>query len=549
MPTKVERFIPPVQEDMIGKPLLADENDPSEKNLAYLALKKSGMLCTEFRRPNTEAIFTGLDLVANSDQQNDLMQKMKYGYFCGCCCVYNAAHLEMFVPAGHVGLLMNHKNEYLFAQPGMHNIESCFIRTCGEPVPLRGHIEHGNRTIAIVDQGYIGFATDNGQPILLPPGVHVWTSESMVYQSAALLKDHVVSLGPYTLVTVDEGYAAVTQNNGKQIILQGGSAYLLNHINWRFEKFISLKIQTDDLERIRATSADNINMMVTSTVNWRIVDAEVVAIMAAETMAMSGRAGDLNADIAELRKDVLKQALASLAGFIGTVNYADSFHMSAAVQSGKKKAGGRQKEQSFTDNPLYDTSKLESAVAHANALTSTYGVKIMSINIISASPCDQALTHTLASGAVASAEALQVETQARGNAKAVRISAEAEAQRKKIEFTGWARAKIINSKAGAESQTIQAEAAKNAEILQGEGEAERTRLHAGATADALMQIAAVVDTPGGSAAMVQHLAEQYVIQLPEMAKNTKMIIVPDKPNDVSGVVSTALSLTSGIGRV
>jgi len=64
-----------------------------------------------------------------------------------------------------------------------------------------------------------------------------------------------------------------------------------------------------------------------------------------------------------------------------------------------------------------------------------------------------------------------------------------------------------------------------------------------------MQIAAVVDTPGGSAAMVQHLAEQYVIQLPEMAKNTKMIIVPDKPNDVSGVVSTALSLTSGIGRV
>ena len=37
--------------------------------------------------------------------------------------------------------------------------------------------------------------------------------------------------------------------------------------------------------------ADNINMMVDSTVNWRIVDVEVAATMAAETMASSGKAG------------------------------------------------------------------------------------------------------------------------------------------------------------------------------------------------------------------------------------------------------------------
>merc|ERR1711903_319906 len=53
-----------------------------------------------------------------------------------------------------------------------------------------------------------------------------------------------------------------------------------NH-NHKFEKFITLKIQTDELEKIQATSADNINMMVDSTVNWRIVDVEVAATMAA----------------------------------------------------------------------------------------------------------------------------------------------------------------------------------------------------------------------------------------------------------------------------
>ena len=93
------------------------------------------------------------------------------------------------------------------------------------------------------------------------------------------LNDHIIELGPYTLVTVNEGYSAVTQNNGKQVILAGGHTHFLTHKNWKFEKFITLKIQTDELERIQATSADNINMLVNSTVNWRIVDVEVAATM------------------------------------------------------------------------------------------------------------------------------------------------------------------------------------------------------------------------------------------------------------------------------
>merc|ERR1719155_200704 len=226
---------------------------------------------------------------------------------------------------------MNDRNEYLFMQPGMHNISTCLMRISGVQ-PLRGHITHGNRTIVIVEQGYLGYAQDNGQPVLLPPGIHVWTSESLFFVKSVPLDDHIVQLGPMTLVTVDEGYAAVTQDNGKQVVLAGGHTHLLKHKNHKFEKFITLKIQTDELEKIQATSADNINMMVDSTVNWRIFDVETAATMAAETMAASGKAGDVNADISKLRRDVLKQAIASLAAFIGSVNYSESFHMSAMNQ-------------------------------------------------------------------------------------------------------------------------------------------------------------------------------------------------------------------------
>jgi len=540
--------------------LLDSQGTSAEDTPAYAPLKQAGILCTQYRRRDIESIFTGTDLMANASADQNIKARVLSGYYCGCCCIYNAMHTELFVPAGHVGLLMNERNEYLFAQPGMHNILSIFVRQVGSPLPLRGHIMHGNRTIVIVEQGFIGYATDNGQPILLPPGIHVWTSESLVFHKAVALRDHLITLGPYTLVTVDEGYAAVTQNNGKQMVLPGGHTHLLDHMNWKFEKFMTLKIQTDDLARIQATSADNINMMVTSTVNWRIVDCVVAATMAAETMATSGLTSDVSADITKLRTDVLKQALASLAGFIGGVNYSESFHVSAA-QHTKTAARSTQdrgqdepeSEQSmakgFADNPLYDPKKMMTAVEHANKVTRTYGIEITSINIISAAPCDAALTKSLASGAVASATALQAETQARGNANALRISATAEAQKMRIEASGEADSKRIKAQALGESKVIQAESYKFADIFRGEGEAERTRLHAAATSDGLQSIARVVGKPGGEEAMVQRLAEQYVTELPKMAKAAKLIIVPDRPTDVSGVVSTALSMTSSIARV
>ena len=46
--------------------------------------------------------------------------------------------------------------------------------------------------------------------------------------------------------------------------------------------------------------------------------------------------------------------------------------------------------------------------------------------------------------------------------------------------------------------------------------------------------------------MSQRIAEQYVGQLGLMARESNMIIVPDKPNDLSGVVATALSIGDSI---
>jgi len=219
-------------------------------------------------------------------------------------------------------------------------------------------------------------------------------------------------------------------------------------------------------------------MLVNSTVVWRIKDVRIAATMAAETM-VTARQGEVSADISKLRNDVLKQAVASLAGFIGGVNYSDSFHVAAAAQrnietaaqvvvtegdgDGNHNIGGNGNNN--TDNPMFDTEGMSDAVSHANQITNKFGVEIMSINIISANPVDDHLTASLATGAVASAEALQAETQARGMAKAMKIEADATAITRKITAESEAQATLIKAEADREAEILRAEGSKKAAEL------------------------------------------------------------------------------------
>ena len=67
--------------------------------------------------------------------------------------------------------------------------------------------------------------------LLVITGLHQWSSATMAYRGCVDLTEPVIYLGPYTLLTVDKGYEAVTQNNGMQEVLPGGEVHLLTHRN------------------------------------------------------------------------------------------------------------------------------------------------------------------------------------------------------------------------------------------------------------------------------------------------------------------------------
>eukprot|EP00756_Hemistasia_phaeocysticola_P012839 Hpha_TRINITY_DN15231_c1_g8::TRINITY_DN15231_c1_g8_i1::g.67615::m.67615 len=401
---------------------------------AYNVLRDAGLMRMDWRVQSADS----LQLRAgNTTPEANCARTCLACVLCpvGGYCVQSLFCKYAEVPAGTVRTLEDGRGGFEFLGKGVHFYCDLFLRLSDHNIPLTGgvHVKNGDRTIVEVEQGYVGFAMDMGQPILLPPGMHQWQSPTMALQGLIDLHLPVIEMGPYTLLTVDKGYDAVTQNNGQQQVLPGGAVHLLNHRNWKFEKFITRKIQTDDLQRINAITGDNVLMVVDATVCWLIHDTQLCAERAAETMKSShGTVGDIQ----KLRNDVLKQAEASLSAFVGHVNFSDTFSAATAVAS-------KQTSLSPDDTSmLFNVEKLRDAVIHANSMCHKYGVEVLSINIISAMPADGHLMRALAKGAVSAAEAQQFETAARGKAQAARIESQGIADAMKITARAEAGAEV-----------------------------------------------------------------------------------------------------------
>jgi regulator of protease activity HflC (stomatin/prohibitin superfamily) len=370
------------------------------------------------------------------------------------------------VPPGHIVCFTDEDDNHIFAKPGVHNIQDPFMKQRGGPIPLYGAqnyrniIEHGDRCCVTVPIGMVALLLDFGQPLLLPPGLHTWKSDTIRFERMYRLDDSpVVQIGPYTILTVDAGYYAVTMNNGKHVLLQGGATHLLTHQKWKFERFINMKVQSEDLREINVASADNILMNIDATIVWKIVDAEKAAIMVTETIFRSdislGTVTDDEGSVSKLRRDILKQAVAAIARFVSGINYAEYFNAVSSImrigdydedendtdnenatQTSNKKGVYESGEQNI-ENPMFDYDRLGMALKDANQISAEFGVEIVSVSIISANPANKTLMNALSTSAVASAEALQAETHARGMARSLHIETRAAAAAKEIESEAY----------------------------------------------------------------------------------------------------------------
>ncbi len=96
-----------------------------------------------------------------------------------------------------------------------------------------------------------------------------------------------------------------------------------------------------------------------------------------------------------------------------------------------------------------------------------------------------------------------------------------------------------------EASIARSEGEKQAEINKAEGEAAAILAVAGASAEAIRQIAAAIQSPGGEQAVQLKVAEKAVEAYAQLAQKNNTMIVPNNMGEVSGLIGTAMALIKG----
>ena len=122
------------------------------------------------------------------------------------------------------------------------------------------------------------------------------------------------------------------------------------------------------------------------------------------------------------------------------------------------------------------------------------------------------------------------------------ITAERE-KRALIAASEGRRQEQINIATGAREAAIaRSEGDKQAEINNAQGEAAAITAVATATADAIRQIAAAIELPGGADAVQLKMAEKAIEAYGALAKTNNTMIVPGNMTEVSGLIATAMAV-------
>ena len=172
------------------------------------------------------------------------------------------------------------------------------------------------------------------------------------------------------------------------------------------------------------------------------------------------------------------------------------------------------------DKTFEERDQINAAVVMAlDAAAASWGVKVLRYEIKDLTPPAEIL------------RSMQAQITAEREKRAVIATSEGRRQEQ------------INVAQGAREAAIaKSEGEKQAEINNAQGEAQATLLNAEANAKAIRQIAEAIQSPGGLQAVNLKVAEQYVGAFAHLARTTNTMIIPSNMADLSGLITTAMSV-------
>ena len=158
-------------------------------------------------------------------------------------------------------------------------------------------------------------------------------------------------------------------------------------------------------------------------------------------------------------------------------------------------------------------------VSEVDKATDPWGVKVLRYEIKNITPPSDVLA------------AMEKQMRAEREKRAVILTSEGQ------------RDAAINNAEGAKQEVIKAsEARRQQQINEAEGEASAIMAVARATAEGIREVAAAMQSPGGTEAVQLRVAEQYITQFGHLAKSSTTMIIPATTSDIGGMIATAMQV-------
>ncbi len=160
-----------------------------------------------------------------------------------------------------------------------------------------------------------------------------------------------------------------------------------------------------------------------------------------------------------------------------------------------------------------------SVVSELDKASDPWGVKVLRYEIKNINPPRDVL------------EAMEKQMRAEREKRAVILNSEAD------------RDSNINMAEGEKQKVIkESEATKQRQINEAEGEAQAILVVANATAEGITAIAGSIQAEGGDQAVQLRVAEQYIGEFGNLAKEANTLIIPSNLSDVSSIIASAMTV-------
>merc|ERR1719473_2039390 len=247
-----------------------------------------------------------------------------------------------FVPAGSLAAVVVDGRGRLLP-PGRHRVVArTGFEYLGTKPATDEHVRAGTLHRVQVPAGSVGLATEGGAARLIGAGAAVFVDcESFRYLGCRSLAEPLIVHDSIKLVTVNEGFAGISYDEGRLVVLDPGR-HALAKPSHHVGGLVSLGQHTLPIAEVTSMSSDNVGLVFDAAITVQVVDVRraVTAFAGAgrgDRMGPSGSGGGAGGggggffSIEDLHVAIVDKAKLALSIIIGNNQFNDSFRATTAT--------------------------------------------------------------------------------------------------------------------------------------------------------------------------------------------------------------------------